>query len=134
MKNTNKIPSEYDRAIQENRVEYATADGGANRSYLIRFVNIIRGLEMRGIDIPIEKSLDFESLLKQTEAKGIKVPSVPFDRLSQKEQRSFSDSLAGVTIPSVTDNMTERQKALYHTHQMYKNGYTLRNGQWVKMK
>ncbi|MCJ7449523.1 MAG: HK97 family phage prohead protease [Bacteroidales bacterium] len=35
---------------------------------------------------------------------------------------------------SVTDNMTPHQKEIYHTHQMYKDGYTLRNGKWIKFK
>jgi hypothetical protein len=132
MKNSN-IPKDRLEAIASGRIEYATVEGAASRTHLIQFINVIRGLEMRGIEIPVGK-IDYEALMSQVESRGLNIPGKPFGLLPIKEQRAFSDSLKDIKIPSITDNMSERQKELYHAHQMYKAGYTFRSGEWVKLK
>jgi hypothetical protein len=132
---TTTIPKDREKAIASGKIEFATVEGSTSRSHLIQFINIVRGLEARGLEIPSEISLDYESLIAEVERRGITIPSKPFTSLSKREQRSFSDSLSGVTIPSITDNMTPRQKELYAEHLHYKNNDKRDiHGNWIVSK
>jgi hypothetical protein len=132
---TTVVSKDRQKAIAEGRIEYATVEGSTSRSHLIQFINCVRALEMRGLTIPTGQSLDYESLIAQVESRGIKIPSKPFESMPKKEQRAFSDSLKDIKIPSITDNMTPRQKELYAEHLHYKNNDKRDcKGNWIVSK
>lgn len=96
MKNTNKIPSEYDKAIKSGKVEFATLNEGASRKRCIQIVNLMRTIELRNGAQPQNIPFDYEGLLNQAENKGIIIPSTPYESLSKVEKRSLADSLKAI--------------------------------------
>ena len=142
MKNSNDIPEGYKEAIRSGKIEFAELNHPRNSA--IRQINLLRSLELAGIVLPKEpiSGEEIDKLMTLVESRGVRVPNIPFNNLSEVECRAIVRSLQGETktlvtkalrTGSITDNMNDRQKEIYHTHLMYKNGYTLKRGKWIKV-
>jgi hypothetical protein len=115
MKNSD-LPPAYQKAIKSKKIENTTVDlGTEKRSRTIQTVNVLRTLDQLGI---LPNEIDQEAILKSVESKGIQIPALPLERLTEKEKRSFTDSLKAIDL--TPGNLTPRQKQIWQEFQLLK--------------
>jgi hypothetical protein len=130
---------EYGNKLKSGEIETSSLD--FPKASALRSINTLNALAMAGVKISgIISGEEVARLVYEIEKRGITVPN---HKLAGVELRSLADDVRqlNLKVKSGSDievrkmaNMSEHDRENWRSNQLYKNGFTLRNGRWVKMK